>query len=220
MGKPGLWETNVSTDAGTRLSHRLCLCALSIPENRKRATWVVERVRWCRSHTIRPPMLLHLNLAVRRTGGRGEPASSRWSRRQFDPAVQKMRQHMDPAVQRKAGCGDQASSRFVPGLRDACTFHLRSWALPLLLAAAYQYHSARGSTVPVVVSSQLRVDAPVDGCDADEDEFTPASEMRVQSRSTAAAADRHARRRASVEAEQAALMVRCCLAYSRQGGAY
>lgn len=55
---------------------------------------------------------------------------------------------------------------------------------------------------------QLRIDAPTGGGNEEEDEYTPASESRIQSRGTASAVDRHARRRASVEAEQAALMVR------------
>ena len=44
--------------------------------------------------------------------------------------------------------------------------------------------------------------------DDEEDAYTPSSELRVQSKGTAGGVDRHARRRASVEAEQAALMVR------------
>ena len=55
---------------------------------------------------------------------------------------------------------------------------------------------------------QLKIEQPDAANDDEEDNYTPSSELRVQSKGTAGGGMRQERRRASVEAEQAALMVR------------
>jgi hypothetical protein len=165
------------------------------------APWAAGPAQWRRSRRTRRRMGHQGRRRVR-----AEPVSRSWTRR--------LRCRLGRREQ--GGCGDLASSRYVldagcpaSAPHSAC-FVRGCWLVkaPHRITPPSALAARLNPLALAAAVAQLKLETPTAGGEDDEDEYTPSSEMRIQSRNTAGGADRHARRRASVEAEQAALMVR------------